>query len=92
MADHPCGVGRHEVLCLDYSTSRGAAQGARAEATIKAVQEHLLTPWGAMTLFPPFTKVREDIGKLTQKVHGTGENGSAYCHASTFLAFARTSA
>jgi cellobionic acid phosphorylase len=41
-----------------------------------------------MLLDPPFGGMREDIGKITQKVPGTGENGSVYSHAVTFYAFA----
>jgi cellobionic acid phosphorylase len=31
--------------------------------------------------------MREDIGKLTQKVPGWNENGAVYCHAATFYAY-----
>jgi len=92
-AGRPFGVkkdreGRIFINSQSWALICGAAQGRRLEKTIRSVIKHLLTPWGAMTLFPAFTSFREDIGKLTQKPPGTGENGSAYCHATTFLAYA----
>ena len=66
----------------------GAATGDRVDALQAALQRHLLTPSGPMTLAPAFTSMHEDIGKITLKQGGTGENGSVYCHAATFLAYA----
>ena len=51
---------------------------------IAAVRDRLSTPYGTMLLAPPYTAMREDIGRVTQKHPGTGENGSIYNHASTF--------
>ena len=39
-------------------------------------------------LAPAFTKMREDIGRLTQKHPGSAENGSVYNHAAAFYIFA----
>jgi cellobionic acid phosphorylase len=55
---------------------------------MKAVNDYLMTPSGPMTMGPAFTQMVEDIGKITQKTPGTNENGSIYCHAATFYAFA----
>ncbi len=66
----------------------GAANRKRARLCIRAVEQHLMTPAGPMTLAPPFTTFRADIGKLTQKIPGWNENGSVYCHAATFYAYA----
>jgi cellobionic acid phosphorylase len=92
-AGRPFGVrgdreGRIFINPQSWSLICGAARGARAEQVIASVRKHLLTDWGAMTLYPAFSSFREDIGKLTQKPPGTGENASAYCHATTFLAYA----
>jgi cellobionic acid phosphorylase len=54
---------------------------------INAVNKHLMTPCGPMTMSPAFTSMREDIGKITQKAPGTSENGSVYSHAATFYAY-----
>ena len=39
-------------------------------------------------LAPAFTKMRDDIGRVTQKHPGTAENGSIYNHASAFYIYA----
>ena len=67
--------------------SNAAAGRERIQACIKAVNQHLMTPSGPMTMAPAFTTMREDIGKITQKTPGTGENGSVYCHAAAFYAY-----
>ncbi|MDD5200863.1 MAG: hypothetical protein PHC88_13790 [Terrimicrobiaceae bacterium] len=59
----------------------------RIAACIKSVNKYLMTPAGPMTMGPAFTKMREDIGKITQKTPGTAENGSVYCHAAAFYAY-----
>jgi cellobionic acid phosphorylase len=66
----------------------GAAAGERLESCVASIRKYLSTPCGPMLLDPPFAGMQEEIGKLTQKAPGTGENGSVYCHAVTFYAFA----
>jgi cellobionic acid phosphorylase len=66
----------------------GAATGTRLERCISAVQRHLETQFGPMTLWPGFTAMREDIGRVTQKHPGVSENGSVYSHAALFYTFA----
>jgi cellobionic acid phosphorylase len=65
-----------------------AADPDRIAACMKAVDEYLMTPSGPMTMGPAFTRMVEDIGKITQKTAGTSENGSVYCHAAMFYAYA----
>ena len=67
--------------------SNAATGRERIEACMKAVRQHLMTPSGPMTMAPAFTTMHEDIGKITQKTPGTGENGSVYCHAASFYAY-----
>ncbi len=66
----------------------GAATGERVDTLMASVNRYLMTPSGPMTLAPAFTRMHEDIGKICLKQGGTGENGSVYCHAATFLAYA----
>ena len=40
-----------------------------------------------MLLAPPFTAMREDIGRGTQKFPGSAENGSVYNHAAAFYIY-----
>jgi cellobionic acid phosphorylase len=48
------------------------------------VEEQLGTPYGVAMFAPPFSGMREDIGRVTQKFPGSGENGSVYNHAAVF--------
>jgi cellobionic acid phosphorylase len=50
----------------------------------KAVDTHLQTPSGLALCDPPFTRMHEDIGRVTQKFPGSAENGSVYSHAVAF--------
>jgi cellobionic acid phosphorylase len=79
--------GRIFINSQSWALICGAASGDRIPLTIRSVVKNLLTPCGVMTLAPAFQAMREDIGKLSQKVPGTGENGSAYSHAGVFFAF-----
>ncbi len=65
----------------------GAATGERVDEVMAAMERHLMTDSGPMTLHPAFTHMHEDIGKICLKQGGTGENGSVYCHAATFYAY-----
>ena len=55
---------------------------------IRSVGRHLEGPHGVALLEPPYTRMREDIGRLTQKFPGAAENGSVYNHASAFYIYA----
>ena len=52
------------------------------------IDEQLTTPYGVVMFAPPFTAMREDVGRVTQKYPGQGENGSVYNHAAAFYAWA----
>ncbi len=65
----------------------GAADNTKASQLIKAVQDQLEVPYGIQMLAPAFTKMREDIGRVTQKFPGCAENGSIYNHAAAFYIF-----
>lgn len=66
----------------------GAANQHQEDSLIKASDDKLKTPFGYMMLAPAYTKMDEDIGRLTQKFPGSAENGSVYNHAACFYAFA----
>ena len=65
----------------------GAADESRANKLMSAVEERLETPFGVELMAPAFTKMREDIGRVTQKFPGSAENGSVYNHAAAFYVF-----
>ncbi|MDH5832074.1 NdvB protein [Luteimonas sp. M1R5S18] len=62
----------------------GAADDARRSRMIAAVEDELVSPWGVAMLGPPYTGMREDVGRLTQKFPGSAENGAIYNHAAAF--------
>ena len=66
----------------------GASNSEKQSSCINAVEEHLETQYGVEMLSPAFSKMREDIGRVTQKHPGTAENGSIYNHASAFYVYA----
>ncbi len=80
--------GRIFLNAQSWAILSGAADEAQIDSMVEAVEEFLWTPAGPMTLAPPFGGMVEDVGKLTLKTPGTGENGSVYCHAVTFWACA----
>ncbi|WP_338519306.1 GH36-type glycosyl hydrolase domain-containing protein [Alteromonas gracilis] len=57
---------------------------SRTHTLLKAVDEHLMTPFGPMMLAPSYTGFQPDIGRLTQKSPGVAENGAIYNHAAAF--------
>ena len=57
------------------------------ETLLKSIDEHLVTPYGPEMLSPPFTKMHEHIGRVTQKFPGSAENGSVYNHAAIFYIY-----
>jgi cellobionic acid phosphorylase len=65
----------------------GAASTKQIPLMLRAIKENLDTPYGCMMLAPSFTRMVEDIGRVTQKFPGTAENGSVYNHANAFYAY-----
>ena len=65
----------------------GAAEGERKESVISAINS-LETKFGSLLLKPPFKSWNDTWGRISIKQAGTTENGSVYCHASMFKAYA----
>lgn len=61
-----------------------AANDEQKTKLLASVAEKLETPYGVQLGAPAFTKMHEDIGRVTQKFPGTAENGSVYNHAAMF--------
>jgi len=79
--------GRIFLNAQSWSILSGAASEAQQRSMIAAIEEQLETPYGVMLLSPAFTKMREDIGRVTQKFPGSAENGSVYNHAAAFYIY-----
>ncbi|WNC71547.1 gluconokinase, GntK/IdnK-type [Thalassotalea psychrophila] len=65
----------------------GAASTEQKGKLLAQIKQQLDTPFGTMMLAPSYTKMREDVGRVTQKFSGTAENGSIYNHAAIFYAY-----
>ena len=66
----------------------GIASDDQMQRMCNAIERHLEGPHGVAMLDPPYTKMRADVGRLTQKYPGNTENGSVYNHASAFYVYA----
>lgn len=55
---------------------------------LEKIDEMLCTPYGVLMFWPPFGAMREDVGRVTQKFPGQGENGAVYNHAAAFYVHA----
>jgi len=67
-----------------WSILGGAASAEQIRVMLPAVDEHLSTPYGTVMFAPPYSGMREDVGRVTQKYPGSAENGSVYNHAAVF--------
>jgi len=76
--------GRIYLNPQSWAMLSGAADGERQAKLLGAVERQLHTPYGPMMLAPPYTGMREDVGRLTQKHPGSAENGAVYNHAAAF--------
>ncbi|KAK3346900.1 Six-hairpin glycosidase-like protein [Lasiosphaeria hispida] len=65
----------------------GAASSEQIDRILPEVDAQLSTPYGVQMFAPPFTKMREDIGRVTQKAIGSAENGAVYNHAGVFYIY-----
>jgi len=62
----------------------GAASDAQRAKMIAAVEAQLETPHGVAMFAPPYSRMRDDVGRVTQKHPGSAENGAVYNHAASF--------
>ncbi len=65
----------------------GAADAGKRERMLAAIDAHLVSPYGVAMFDPPYTRMREDVGRLTQKFPGSAENGAVYNHAAAFYLY-----
>lgn len=79
-----CDEGQIFLNTQAWALLAGVTGTERQLALMASVRERLQTPHGPMLCAPAFTRMHEDIGRVTQKFPGTGENGSVYNHAAMF--------
>jgi len=79
--------GRMYLNPQSWSMLSGAADADKTQHMLREIKEQLSTPFGEMMLAPSYTKMRDDVGRLTQKHPGVSENGAVYNHAAIFYAY-----
>jgi cellobionic acid phosphorylase len=65
----------------------GAADAGKRAAMMAQVEQQLETPYGVAMFAPPYSAMRDDVGRVTQKHPGSAENGAVYNHASIFYIY-----
>ena len=65
----------------------GTAGEEQRRFMLQEIEQQLETPYGPMLVAPAFTRMREDVGRVTQKFPGSAENGSVYNHAAAFYMY-----
>ena len=65
----------------------GAASAEQRAVMLEEVEAQLESPYGVTMFAPPYSKMRDDVGRVTQKHPGSAENGAVYNHAAIFYIF-----
>jgi cellobiose phosphorylase len=80
--------GRIFLNAQTWAVLSGMAPPERAQQAMAAAREYLYTDYGALLLFPAYSKPDPDVGYLTRYAPGTRENGGVYVHASCWAVLA----
>ncbi len=70
-----------------WSMLSGAASDAQRALMLEEVERQLHTPYGVQMFAPPYSAMRDDVGRVTQKHPGSAENGAVYNHAAAFYIY-----
>ena len=65
----------------------GTASAEQRKKMLAEVERQLDTPYGVAMFAPPYSAMRDDVGRVTQKHPGSAENGAVYNHASVFFIY-----
>ncbi|MBO8161684.1 MAG: glycosyl transferase family 36 [Thermosipho sp. (in: Bacteria)] len=71
-----------------WAVISGIADKERVMKAMDSVKKYLLKDYGALLLYPAYTKPRSDIGYITRYAPGLRENGGTYTHAATWAVWA----
>jgi cellobiose phosphorylase len=80
--------GRIFLNAQTWAVLSGMAPPKRAKQAMAAAREYLYTDYGALLLFPAYSRPDPDVGYLTRYAPGTRENGGVYVHASCWAVLA----
>ncbi|GGY97971.1 cellobionic acid phosphorylase [Pseudoduganella plicata] len=70
-----------------WSILSGAASDVQRISMLAEIEQQLHTPFGVQMFAPPYSKMRDDVGRVTQKHPGAAENGAVYNHAAAFYIY-----
>ncbi|MFP5391964.1 MAG: GH36-type glycosyl hydrolase domain-containing protein [Gammaproteobacteria bacterium] len=79
--------GRIYLNPQSWSILSGAASAEQRALMLSEIEAQLESPYGVTMFAPPYSKMREDVGRVTQKHPGSAENGAVYNHASVFYIY-----
>jgi len=79
-----CQYGRIFLNTQSWAVLSGVAEGERARAIMRKVDELLETDIGYRICFPPYTEYDPRVGRMSQSMPGANENGGCYNHAGGF--------
>ena len=80
--------GRIYLNPQSWALLSGAANDEQRKKMLAAIDAHLETPHGVAMFNPPYSRMRDDVGRVTQKHPGSAENGAVYNHAASFYVHA----
>ncbi len=70
-----------------WSILGGAANPQQITSMLAEIEAQLESPYGVTMFAPPYSAMRDDVGRVTQKYPGSAENGSVYNHAAVFYIY-----
>ena len=76
--------GRIYLNPQSWALLSGAASDEQRARMLAAIDAQLETPHGVAMFDPPYSRMRDDVGRVTQKHPGSAENGAVYNHAASF--------
>lgn len=82
--------GRIYIEPQGWALIAGVADREKARRIVETMRRELYVPYGVALLSPPYTKYREDIGRISNDPPGMVENGSNYVHGSLFYIYGLT--
>ncbi len=71
-----------------WAVISGVADKEKGKIAMESVTKYLLKDYGALLLYPAYTKARNDIGYISRYAPGLRENGGVYTHAATWAVWA----
>jgi cellobionic acid phosphorylase len=79
--------GRIYIEPQGWALFTGVADARKAKSIVAAMRRELYVPYGVMLLSPPYTKYREDVGRISNDPPGIVENGSNYVQGMLFYTY-----